>query len=101
VAHPFAQILAFKLEFFTFKPKGVGARVADLLRRPCRITANLFEIMKLRRNAKAGHNNAANPASQRPVGERPAGSRTIEHRIDWRKVREQLRRRDWPLNTYG
>ena len=57
--------------------------------------------MKTLRSAKVQQNNAASPPGQRPVRARLAGDRTIEPHIEWRKIREQLRRRDWPLNTYG
>jgi hypothetical protein len=57
--------------------------------------------MKTLRSAKVGNNITASPSSQRPVRARPAGARTVEPRTEWRKIREQLRRRDWPLNTYG
>jgi hypothetical protein len=57
--------------------------------------------MKTLRSAKVGNNITASPSSQRPVRARPAGARTVEPRTQWRKIREQLRRRDWPLNTYG
>jgi hypothetical protein len=57
--------------------------------------------MKTLRSAKAQQNNAAGSTGQHPVRVRPPSGRTIEPRAEWRKIREQLRRRDWPLNTYG
>jgi hypothetical protein len=62
---------------------------------------NFTENMKTPRSAKAGNTIAASPVSQRRKRTRPAIARTVETHIDWRKIREQLRRRDWPLNTYG
>jgi|GEM_PF-1349734 len=54
--------------------------------------------MKTHINAKSAHN-IANPADQRPGGIRPAIARTLEHRYERRKIREQLRRLDWALNV--
>jgi len=42
---------------------------------------------------------SANPSSQRAAGIRPHFARTLEHRYERRKIREQLRRLDWALNT--
>jgi hypothetical protein len=53
--------------------------------------------MKTHAHAKSVHN-AANPADQRAGGIRPAVARTLEHRYERRKIREQLRRLDWTLN---
>jgi hypothetical protein len=52
--------------------------------------------MKTQINAKSVHN-VANPADQRTGGIRPAVARTLEHRYERRKIREQLRRLDWAL----
>ena len=52
--------------------------------------------MKPQINAKSAHA-AANPASQR-TGSRPSSAKTLEHRYERRKIREQLRRLDWALN---
>ena len=54
--------------------------------------------MKTHNNAKSVHN-VANPADQRTGGIRPAVARTLEHRYERRKIREQLRRLDWVLNV--
>jgi hypothetical protein len=54
--------------------------------------------MKTQTNAKSVQN-AANPAGQRTGGIRPAVARSLEHRYERRKIREQLRRLDWALNT--
>jgi hypothetical protein len=48
-------------------------------------------------NARSGHD-AANPSGQRAAGVRPNATKTIEHRYERRKIREQLRRLDWVLN---
>jgi hypothetical protein len=53
--------------------------------------------MKTQINAKSVHN-VAHPADQRSGGIRPAIARTLEHRYERRKIREQLRRLDWALN---
>jgi hypothetical protein len=42
---------------------------------------------------------SANPAGQRAAGLRQNAARTLEHRYERRKIREQLRRLDWALNT--
>jgi hypothetical protein len=57
--------------------------------------------MKTLHSARAENNITASPTSRRRARARPAKDRTVEPRIEWRKIREQLRRRDWPLNTYG
>lgn len=44
-------------------------------------------------------NPTATPAGQRPTGLRASTARTLEHRYERRKIREQLRRLDWTLNT--
>ena len=49
-------------------------------------------------NARSGHN-AANPPGQRAAGVRPNATKTIEHRYERRKIREQLRRLDWASNA--
>jgi hypothetical protein len=54
--------------------------------------------MKTPVNAKSVHN-VATPADQPTGGIRPAVARTLEHRYERRKVREQLRRLDWALNA--
>jgi len=54
--------------------------------------------MKTQINAKSVHN-VANAADQRIGGIRPAVARTLEHRYERRKIREQLRRLDWALNV--
>jgi len=54
--------------------------------------------MKTHIPAKSVHN-VANSADQRPGGIRPAVARTLEHRYERRKIREQLRRLDWALNV--
>jgi hypothetical protein len=54
--------------------------------------------MKTRIQAKAA-NAAANGAAVRTGGIRPAFARTLERRSERRKIREQLRRLDWALNT--
>jgi len=43
--------------------------------------------------------NVANDADRRTGGIRPAVARTLEHRYERRKIREQLRRLDWALNA--
>ena len=53
--------------------------------------------MKTQINTKSVHN-VADPADQRAGGIRPTVARTLEHRYERRKVREQLRRLDWVLN---
>ena len=54
--------------------------------------------MKTQTNAKSGHN-AANPVAKRTSGLRPNAARTLEHRYERRKIREQLRRLDWAINV--
>ena len=54
--------------------------------------------MKTQSNAKSVHT-VANPADQRTGGIRPAIARSLEHRYERRKIREQLRRLDWVLNA--
>ena len=50
-----------------FQTKGVGGRVAELLRCPSRQTSNhFFKNMKTQANAKSGHN-TAHPAIERAV----------------------------------
>jgi len=41
----------------------------------------------------------ANSTNQRAGGIRPSVARTLEHRYERRKTREQLRRFDWALNA--
>jgi hypothetical protein len=53
--------------------------------------------MKTPINAKSVHP-VASPADQRAGGIRPAVARTLEHRCERRKIREQLRRLDSVLN---
>jgi hypothetical protein len=53
--------------------------------------------MKTQANAKSGHN-IANTAIERAVGLRSGAAKTFEHRYERRKIREQLRRRDWASN---
>jgi hypothetical protein len=53
--------------------------------------------MKTQINAKSVHT-VASPTDQRAGGIRPAVARALEHRYERRKIREQLRRRDWALN---
>ncbi|MDR3458553.1 MAG: hypothetical protein P4N60_13970 [Verrucomicrobiae bacterium] len=50
-------------------------------------------------NQSKGSQPSANPAGQRATGIRPHSARTLEHRYERRKIREQLRRLDWALNT--
>jgi hypothetical protein len=54
--------------------------------------------MKTQINAKSG-NSVANPAEPRTGGLRPAIARALEHRYERRKIRAQLRRLDWTLNS--
>ena len=56
--------------------------------------------MKTPINAKSVHN-ITTPAAQRTGGIRPSVARTLEHRYERRKIREQLRRLDWALNVDG
>jgi len=42
---------------------------------------------------------SANPAEPRTAGIRQTVARTLGHRYERRKIREQLRRLDWALNT--
>ena len=42
---------------------------------------------------------SANSTGQRATGIRPHSARALEHRYERRKIREQLRRQDWALNT--
>jgi hypothetical protein len=53
--------------------------------------------MKTQINAKSVHA-VANPTDQRVGGIRPAVARSLEHRYERRKIREQLRRLDRALN---
>jgi hypothetical protein len=53
--------------------------------------------MKTPTNAKSAHN-VANPVSQR-TGLRASATKSLEHRYERRKIREQLRRLDWALNV--
>jgi hypothetical protein len=53
--------------------------------------------MKTQTHAKSAHN-AANPASPR-TGLRASAAKSLEHRYERRKIREQLRRLDWALNV--
>jgi len=53
--------------------------------------------MKTQINAKSDQA-AASPTGQRPAGIRLHAARTLEHRYERRKVREQLRRLDSVLN---
>ena len=57
-----------------------------------------FQNMKTQINARSDQH-AADPADQRTGGIRPAAARTLEHRYERRKIREQLRRLDWALNV--
>jgi len=54
--------------------------------------------MKTQTDARPLHH-AAGPADQRTGGIRPAVARTLEHRYERRKIREQLRRLDWALSV--
>jgi hypothetical protein len=54
--------------------------------------------MKTNTNTKSVHF-AGSPVSPRPGGIRPAIARALERRYERRKIREQLRRLDWALNT--
>ena len=53
--------------------------------------------MKTQINTKAAHA-AGNSLNQRVGGVRPSVARSLEHRYERRKIREQLRRLDWALN---
>jgi hypothetical protein len=52
--------------------------------------------MKIQINTKPGSYSTSS-ASQRAAVARPSTSKTIEHRYERRKIREQLRRLDWAL----
>jgi hypothetical protein len=54
--------------------------------------------MKTNSHTKSVHS-VAQPTSQRAGGIRPTLARTLERRYERRKIREQLRRLDWALNT--
>jgi hypothetical protein len=54
--------------------------------------------MKIQINAKSVQT-VANPADLRTGGIRPGVARTLEHRYERRKIREQLRRPEWALNV--
>ena len=54
--------------------------------------------MKTSNNTKSGQNSAQLSAA-RAVGIRPHAAKTLEHRYERRKIREQLRRLDWALNV--
>jgi hypothetical protein len=54
--------------------------------------------MKINSQSKSNQTSANQP-EQRTVGIRPHAARTLEHRYERRKIREQLRRLDWALNT--
>jgi len=53
--------------------------------------------MKTPINAKSAHN-VANPDGQH-TGLRTSAAKSLEHRYERRKIREQLRRLDWVLNV--
>jgi len=57
-----------------------------------------FENMKTQINAKSTPN-TNNPSGFRSGGIRPPTAKSFEHRYERRKIREQLRRLDWALNT--
>jgi hypothetical protein len=80
-----------------FQTKGVGARVAELLRRPCAKTLS-HQSMKTSNNIKSAHN-VSSPSGFRASGARANAAKTFEHRYERRKIREQLRRLDLALNT--
>jgi len=52
--------------------------------------------MKTQTNAKPGSHSTSS-AGPRAAVARPSTSKTIEHRYERRKIREQLRRLDWAL----
>ena len=54
--------------------------------------------MKTSLNIKSGQNSAPSPTA-RGGGIRPHAAKTLEHRYERRKIREQLRRLDWALNV--
>jgi len=54
--------------------------------------------MKTQIHAKPVHP-AGHYINQRAGGVRPSVARNLEHRYERRKIREQLRRLDWALNT--
>jgi hypothetical protein len=54
--------------------------------------------MKTKTNAKSAHG-VANPPGQRASAMRASVAKTIEHRYERRKIREQLRHLDWTLNA--
>ena len=53
--------------------------------------------MKTQNHDKSDHN-AAHPSDER-IGVRHSTARAFEHRYERRKIREQLRRLDWVLNS--
>jgi hypothetical protein len=53
--------------------------------------------MKTQINAKSA-NSIVNPSGFRAGGIRSQAAKTLEHRYERRKIREQLRRLDWALN---
>ena len=54
--------------------------------------------MKTQINAKSA-NSIVNPSGFRAGGIRSQAAKTLEHRYERRKIREQLRRLDWALNV--
>ena len=54
--------------------------------------------MKTSSNPKSGQNSASS-SEPRGGGIRPHAAKTLAHRYERRKIREQLRRVDWALNV--
>jgi hypothetical protein len=54
--------------------------------------------MKTQNHAKSGTAATGSTGQRVVAGLRPGAAKTLEHRYERRKIREQLRRLDWALN---
>jgi hypothetical protein len=73
--------------------------MAELHRRPAdKISSCPKAKMKINSQTRSSQP-SANPAEPRTAGIRQTVARTLGHRYERRKIREQLRRLDWALNT--
>jgi hypothetical protein len=53
--------------------------------------------MKTQNHAKSGPAATSSTGQRVAAGVRPGAAKTLEHRYERRKIREQLRRLDWAL----
>lgn len=82
--------------FFNPKETGDGWRIF-FATRPLE-SGNPTNNMKITVHNKSAHSENSG-SGQRPGGIRPTIARALERRYERRKIREQLRRLDWALNT--